>query len=278
MEMGYRDHIVAKLGALAVAGGTTAMLFAASPVHTTFNAQATGSLKASGATVSQTLAGNLVASELQPGVETNPAIWSVKNTGSVPESFSLQFGTVTGTTSNSVTSDDSTTGGSTTGGSTTGGSTTGGSTTGGSTTGGSTTGSSTPSSPDQTLSSPQLVSALQQLGYRAAVYSCPQYSGNPGHVYNNSNNCTLVQYASDNPIPLLGSNGDLRTFENARPLGSVKAGYYLEVRVWLELSQTPTINPNVWNGASLTIPYTITAEASASAGTSTPPTLTNTSS
>ena len=256
--MGYRDHIVAKLGALAVAGGTTAMLFAASPVHTTFNAQATGSLKASGATVSQTLAGNLVASELQPGVETNPAIWSVKNTGSVPESFSLQFGTVTGTTSNSVTSDDSTTGGSTTGGST--------------------TGSSTPSSPDQTLSSPQLVSALQQLGYRAAVYSCPQYSGNPGHVYNNSNNCTLVQYASDNPIPLLGSNGDLRTFENARPLGSVKAGYYLEVRVWLELSQTPTINPNVWNGASLTIPYTITAEASASAGTSTPPTLTNTSS
>jgi hypothetical protein len=245
MEMGYRDHIVAKLGALAVAGGTTAMLFAASPVHTTFNAQATESLKASGATVSQTLAGNLVASELQPGVQSTPAIWSVQNTGSVPESFSLQFGTVTGTTSNSVTSD----------------------------------GSTTNSSGQTSLSNPQLVSALQQLGYRAAVYSCPQYSGNPGHVYNGSNNCTIVQYASSNPNPLLGPNGDLQTFETVpTPLGSVKKGYYLEVRVWLELLQQPadaqSSVANVWNGASLTIPYTITAEASASAGTSTQPTLT----
>ncbi|WP_298347450.1 hypothetical protein [Ferrimicrobium sp.] len=108
--MGYRDHIVAKLSALAVAGGTTAMLFAATPVHTQFSATTNGSLNASGATVSQTLTdGNLVASELVPSAAgttaagtttaggytwTNPETVTLDNTGSVSEDFTLNISSV----------------------------------------------------------------------------------------------------------------------------------------------------------------------------------------
>lgn len=101
--MGYRDHIVAKLSALAVAGGTTAMLFAATPVHTQFSATTSGSLKASGATVTQTLTGgNLVATELVPSTSsntadytwTNPETVTLDNTGSVSEDFTLNISNV----------------------------------------------------------------------------------------------------------------------------------------------------------------------------------------
>jgi len=109
MEMGYRDHIVAKLSALAVAGGTTAMLFAASPVHTQFSATTNGSLSASGAKVALTITnGNLVATNLLPAVTTvsgtgptatktttyyptNSQTVTLKNSGSVPEDFSLNI-------------------------------------------------------------------------------------------------------------------------------------------------------------------------------------------
>jgi hypothetical protein len=247
MEMGYRDHIVAKLGALAVAGGTTAMLFAASPVHTTFNAQATGLINASGSTVSQALQGNLDATQLQPGVKTNPAIWSIKNTGSVPESFSLQFGNIAGTTTNNTVS------------------------------------SASGLSPNTgQLSNPQLVVALQQLGYKAAAWSCPSDVSTPSTTLG----CTVLRDAYHVYMPLIPANTTLSAFEQIHfPFDSynggsysVSAGNYLEVRVRLELLQPPTGAQswvaNVWNGASLTIPYTITAEASASAGTSTPPSLT----
>jgi len=107
MEMGYRDHIVAKLSALAVAGGTTAMLFAASPVHTQFSATRKGSLSASGAKVALRLHnGYLNATNLLPattasvatasGTEvkttyypTNPETVTLQNTGSVPETFTM---------------------------------------------------------------------------------------------------------------------------------------------------------------------------------------------
>jgi len=101
MEMGYRDHIVAKLSALAVAGGTTAMLFAATPVHTQFSATTNGSLSASGANVALTLSnGTLNATNLLPAVTTasgttyyptNSQNVTLKNTGSVPEDFSLNI-------------------------------------------------------------------------------------------------------------------------------------------------------------------------------------------
>jgi len=101
MEMGYRDHIVAKLSALAVAGGTTAMLFAATPVHTQFSATTNGSLSASGAKVALTITnGNLVATNLLPAVTTasgtiyyptNSQKVTLTNSGSVPEDFSLNI-------------------------------------------------------------------------------------------------------------------------------------------------------------------------------------------
>jgi len=107
MEMGYRDHIVAKLSALAVAGGTTAMLFAASPVHTQFSATRKGSLSASGAKVALRLHnGYLNATNLLPAVTTvsgtgatatttttyyptNSQTVTLQNTGSVPETFTM---------------------------------------------------------------------------------------------------------------------------------------------------------------------------------------------
>jgi hypothetical protein len=118
--MGYRDHIVAKLSALAVAGGTTAMLFAATPVHTQFSATTSGTLSASGATVAQTLTnGDLTATGLLPptsssatgttgttgissGSTTGPSGWNwtnaktvtLDNTGSVPETFTLNISKV----------------------------------------------------------------------------------------------------------------------------------------------------------------------------------------
>jgi hypothetical protein len=92
MEMGYRDHIVAKLSALAVAGGTTAMLFAATPVHTQFSATTNGSLSASGAKVAMALGnGNLVATNLQPGQFTNPEVVDLANTGSVNVDYYLKI-------------------------------------------------------------------------------------------------------------------------------------------------------------------------------------------
>jgi len=112
--MGYRDHIVAKLSALAVAGGTTAMLFAATPVHTQFSATTSGTLSASGATVAQTLTnGDLSATGLLPptsssattvasGSTTGPTGWNwtnpetvtLANTGTVPETFTLNISKV----------------------------------------------------------------------------------------------------------------------------------------------------------------------------------------
>jgi hypothetical protein len=100
--MGYRDHIVAKLSALAVAGGTTAMLFAATPVHTQFSATTNGSLSASGAKVALTITnGNLVATNLLPATTsatgsttfypTNSQKVTLTNSGSVPEDFSLNI-------------------------------------------------------------------------------------------------------------------------------------------------------------------------------------------
>jgi hypothetical protein len=118
--MRYRDHIVAKLSALAVAGGTTAMLFAATPVHTQFSATTNGTLSASGARVAQTLTnGDLSATGLLPPTSstyvttttaatdtpsltmaqtgwnwTNPETVTLDNTGSVPETFTLNISKV----------------------------------------------------------------------------------------------------------------------------------------------------------------------------------------
>jgi len=81
-------------------GSTTAMLFAATPVHTQFSATTTGSLHASGANVALTLSnGTLYATNLLPATisatgsttfyPTNPETVTLKNTGSVPETFTM---------------------------------------------------------------------------------------------------------------------------------------------------------------------------------------------
>lgn len=99
--MGIRDHIGIKLSALALTGGTAAMLFGATPVQTQFSATSNGSFTASGATVAENpMHMNYVATGLLPnGIPTNPETFSMENTGTVPEDFVL---TINGVTNSSV--------------------------------------------------------------------------------------------------------------------------------------------------------------------------------
>jgi hypothetical protein len=229
MEMGYRDHIVAKLSALAVAGGTTAMLFAASPVHTAFSATTSGSLSASGATVAQTLTnGNLTASGLLPGVDTNSALVSVQNKGSVAETFTLNFKGVTGM-------------------------------------GGS-------------IGLPNY-SALQQLESSDTAYSCTQQVAKPAN-YIGTLSSVLPSSSSSTYTPLFPgvTSNDRAGLSISQAIAhAVPVGHFVEISVYLKLSGTSMITgtsmggPNAWDGKSVTIPYTITAEPAAS--TSTSPTL-----
>lgn len=233
--MGYRDHIVAKLSALAVAGGTTAMLFAASPVHTAFSATTSGSLSASGATVAQTLTnGNLVATGLLPGVATNPVVVSLHNSGNVTENFTLNVNGAGATTPNGGTP-----------------------------------------LPNWT--------ALQQLEYGYnAYYVCSQPVANPANNVDSGtckdyspNTTTFVQLFPDATAVSVGTS-------YSHTISSVKPGRYLYLSIILKLHNvsgttgTEMGGPNAWNGASVKIPYTITAEPSATQPSATQPTLTAT--
>ncbi|MHB8189995.1 MAG: hypothetical protein ACYDHP_06185 [Ferrimicrobium sp.] len=95
--MGIRNHIGIKLSALALTGGTAAMLFGATPVQTQFSATSNGSFSASGATVAETPAYvTYVATGLLPNnVPTNPETFSMMNAGTVPEDFVLTINSVT---------------------------------------------------------------------------------------------------------------------------------------------------------------------------------------
>jgi hypothetical protein len=225
--MGYRDHIVAKLGALAVAGGTTAMLFAASPVHTTFSATTSGSVSASGANVSQTLTGGyLTASNLLPGDYTNPALVSVHNTGSVAEDFTLKIdpGKV-GNIGNG-------------------------------------------------LGELPHVHDLQQLTYSYTLYRCSSpFTGSASDLTGSVGGCG--EATAGNGVQLFPRVA--KTSESPVTISipwSVPVGHYVYAAISFGLVANPTATEggqNAWNGASVTIPYTITAEPAAS--TSTSPTL-----
>jgi len=238
MEMGYRDHVVAKLSALAVAGGTTAMLFAATPVHTQFSATTSGTLSASGAKVAMVLVnGNLKAKNLQPGQLTNTQIVALTNTGSVNVDYYLKIATVDGI--------------------------------------------EVPGGlPNWT--------ALQQLKYSYTAYECTSYTRNPA----NSNSCKTDGTSTGTVFP--GITGGITTpIVDKLTSGGVAPKTKLEAVIsfglhgygatygatgWT-LSANTSIpgGANAWNGASVSIPYSIIAEPVG--GTGTPqvaPTLTRT--
>ncbi|WP_298336662.1 hypothetical protein [Ferrimicrobium sp.] len=236
--MGYRDHIVAKLSALAVAGGTTAMLFAATPVHTQFSATTTGNLNASGATVSQTLTnGNLKASLLVPspsgatpsGLNSSGAVvasytWTnsetvtLDNTGSVAEDFTLNISNVY----------------------------------------------------DKDFAGNQ--EALEQLWVKytagGTTYYYPMFRGS--NLPDTTTNMTEPTSGYPLPTPV------------AFVLGTVASGTTATATVAFALAPYASGEggANAWNGATIDIPYTITAEPSApttQTADGTAPTLTATS-
>ncbi|WP_298207780.1 hypothetical protein [Ferrimicrobium sp.] len=230
--MGYRDHIVAKLSALAVAGGTTAMLFAASPVHTQFSATETGSLSATGAKVSESiLAGDqLTATGLLPegtygdtsGYDwTNAKPFEVKNTGNVPENLTL---TITGVNGIGVSG----------------------------------------GIPNW--------AALRQLDFQITQFTPGTTSTTSSSPVDNVEltlaDTTALSSGTPVSFPLTGTT----------PLPPLGSGYALaggNLQVALVPSSTTNTGPgwgaNDWNGASVTINYTITAEPASSANQ---PTLT----
>jgi hypothetical protein len=226
MEMGYRDHIVAKLSALAVAGGTTAMLFAATPVHTQFSATTSGTLSASGAKVAMVLVnGNLKAKNLQPGQLTNTQIVALTNTGSVNVDYYLKIATVDGI--------------------------------------------EVPGGlPNWT--------ALQQLKYSYTAYECTSYTRNPA----NSNSCKTDGTSTGTVFP--GITGGITTpIVDKLTSGGVAPGTNLEVVISFGLNGYSGIasskipgGANAWNGASVTIPYSIIAEPGGPSTSQVPSTLT----
>jgi hypothetical protein len=234
MEMGYRDHIVAKLSALAVAGGTTAMLFTATPVHTQFSATTSGSLQATGAKVAMNLGnGNLVANNLLPGQYTTPTVVDLYNSGSVNVDYYLKIDNVTGI------------------------------------------GTASGDLPNWT--------ALQQLEYVYHAYSCSSYTSMP-YALDEESNCTSVGQGTGHlfpssvfpqttptltdPMPTFPILEKLTSYavvpstnleaDIALKLGGYGAIYYQKTGWTLP----PTIpgGANAWNGASVTISYSIVAE------------------
>jgi hypothetical protein len=225
MEMGYRDHIVAKLSALAVAGGTTAMLFAATPVHTQFSATTNGSLSASGAKVAMVLGnGNLVATNLQPGQWTDTRVVDLTNTGNVYVDYYLYI------------------------------------------------------NPDSLTGYLPNKSALQQLKYSYTAYECTSYTRNPA----NSNSCKTDGTSTGTVFP--GITGGITTpIVDKLTSGGVAPKTKLEAVIsfglhgygatygatgWT-LSANTSIpgGANAWNGASVSIPYSIIAEPVGGTGT-----------
>jgi hypothetical protein len=267
MEMGYRDHIVAKLSALAVAGGTTAMLFAATPVHTQFSATRKGSLSASGAKVALRLHnGYLNATNLLPATTasvttasgtttqttyypTNSQTVTLQNTGSVPETFTMIIskyacGSLASLQSNpklSVTKAldqlqvnytiDRING-------------------------------KTPSSPLTGTVAPFARSGLSTL-------TCSTSASTSSSSSSSTSTSTTNTYTSvgSNPITI--------------DLGTIKPSKFSRVTLSVQLAADSGVNANDWNGATgVEIPYTIQAEpddAAATAGTPTGPTLSGSS-
>jgi len=239
MEMGYRDHIVAKLSALAVAGGTTAMLFAATPVHTQFSATTSGTLSASGAKVAMVLGnGNLVAQNLLPGQFTNSQVVDLANTGSVNVDYYLKIASVGGI---------EVSGG----------------------------------LPNWT--------ALQQLKYSYTAYACTSYTPTPAAQTGPGGTCKTDGTSMGTVFP--GINGAITApIVDKLTSGGVKPGTNLEAVIsfglhgygatygptgWT-LPATTSIpgGANAWNGASVTIPYSIIAEPGGPSTSQVPSTLT----
>jgi hypothetical protein len=228
MEMGYRDHIVAKLSALAVAGGTTAMLFAASPVHTQFSATTNGSLSASGAKVAMVLGnGNLVAQNLQPGQFTDTQLVDLNNTGDVYVDYYLNI------------------------------------------------------NPDSITGDLPNWSALQQLEYSYTAYACSSYTSTPANPATGIT-CNVVGTTSTPGTVFSGITGGITTpIVDKLTSGGVAPGTNLEVVISFGLNGYSGIasskipgGANAWNGASVTIPYSIIAEPGGPSTSQVPSTLT----
>jgi hypothetical protein len=249
MEMGYRDHIVAKLSALAVAGGTTAMLFAATPVHTQFSATTSGSLSAAGANVALTLSnGTLKATNLLPAVTTGPVgsqtttyyptnsqNVTLKNTGSVPETFTMII-------SNYACG-----------------------------------------SLAHVAAAHQGASVTKALEQLKVVYNVTTMNGTTPSSSLTGAVAPFLAYKDSLPagdsLPACSSTGGYTTLASpiSISLGSIAPSATDVVNLEVELAADSGVNANDWNGAAgVEIPYTIQAEpddAGAAVGTSTGPTL-----
>lgn len=116
--MKIKGHIGRTIGAVAVIGGTAAVLFTGSPAHTQFSASSTNNVVLNGSTVAETVTNGSFACngltppnnapELQTPSQGNAGTYSgstctqtisFNNTGSLPESFDIIINSITGTQS-----------------------------------------------------------------------------------------------------------------------------------------------------------------------------------
>ncbi len=116
--MKFRTRIGSTFGAIAIVGGTAAVLFTGSPAHTQFSQSVTNNVVLKGSTVAETVTnGSFACSGLTPpnngpelqtppqntagtyqGSTCTQAV-SFNNTGTLPESFDITINSITGTQS-----------------------------------------------------------------------------------------------------------------------------------------------------------------------------------
>lgn len=111
--MKLKTHVGRTFGAVAIVGGTAAILFTGSPAHTQFSASSTQSVTLNGSSVGETItnggftctgltppnnAVELGGTGIYPGSTCDESI-SFQNTGTIRESFDLTITSITGTQS-----------------------------------------------------------------------------------------------------------------------------------------------------------------------------------
>ena len=195
-----------KLAIVAVSGGTALALFGGAAVHTQFSATSNQTVTAEGASVALTVdSGSLTCTNLLPGGPLCTTGFTIWNKGTVPENFSITFGTII--VNNGGVNGD-------------------------------------------------VLANLDQAG----LY----LTNGAGVVFGTGSPYASPSNAVGVPLSTLFNN-DGTPKAPAAGLSSLAPGLGNDGTLGVSLESgtlcTGTCDPNAWNGASITIPYTITATA-----------------